>query len=447
MSTNKKNVLPIVMMFFLFAMISFVTGLSNPMGVIAKQQDGILNWMSQLGNFANFFAYLFMGLPAGLLLKRKGYKITALSAIAVGIIGVGIMLISGYMPYNRGDNFTPIFIVYLLGAFISGFSMTMLNTVVNPLLNTLGGGGKTGNQLIQFGGSLNSMAATIVPILGGYLIGDIAQATMKNAVPALLIAIGIFATAFIVLAFVKIPEPHMETKGEKKEKEKHSPMSFRHFVLGTISIFLYVGIEVGIPNFMNLFLTAPADLAEGAKGMGIGAKGMGIDAAAAGSVVGTYWFLMLIGRLSGGFLGGKFSAKSQLTFASGLGILFIGLGILLPNSIQVSMPVFNSDISFGLQSVPLAVMLFTLTGFCTSIMWGGIFNLAVEGLGKYTPMASGIFMVMVVGGGVLPLIQGVVADVTLSYMASYWVIIAALAYLLWYALAGCKNVNTDIPVE
>jgi len=80
-------------------------------------------------------------------------------------------------------------------------------------------------------------------------------------------------------------------------------------------------------------------------------------------------------------------------------------------------------------------------------MWGGIFNLAVEGIGKYTAMGSGIFMVMVVGGGVLPLIQGVVADITVSYLASYWVIVAALVYMLWYALAGCKNVNKDIPVE
>lgn len=440
MSTQNKKVLPIVMMFFLFAMISFVTGLSNPMGVIAKQQEGILNWMSQLGNFANFFAYLFMGLPAGILLKRKGYKFTALSAIAVGIVGVGVQLISGLMPYEQGDNFTPVFTVYLAGAFISGFSMTMLNTVVNPMLNTLGGGGKTGNQLIQFGGSLNSFAATIIPILGGYLIGDIAQATMRNAVPALLIAIGIFVLAFIVLAIVHIPEPHnRKAENDHKVKEKHSPMSFRHFVLGTVAIFLYVGIEVGIPNFINLFLTAAPDADA--------AKGMGIDPAAAGSVVGTYWFLMLIGRLLGGVLGGKFSAKTQLTAVSTLGIVLIAIGIFLPASIQVAMPVFNADISFGFQTVPLSVMLFAICGLCTSIMWGGIFNLAVEGIGKYTEMGSGIFMVMVVGGGVLPLIQGAVADITVSYMASYWVIIAALAYLLWYALSGCKNVNTDIPVE
>jgi len=439
MSTKNNKVLPIVMMFFLFAMISFVTGFSNPMGVIAKNQDGILNWMSQLGNAANFLAYLFMGLPSGILLKKKGYKFTALTAIAIGIIGVGIQLVSGLMPYERGDNFTPIFMVYLSGAFISGFSMCLLNVVVNPMLNTLGGGGKKGNQLIQFGGSLNSLAATVVPILGGYLIGDIAKATMRNAVPAMLIAIGIFTVAFIVLAMVKIPEPHSRKAEVSKVKDKYSAMSFRHFIFGTIAIFLYVGIEMGIPNFINLYLTSPTDALNGT-------TGMGIDAGAAGSVVGTYWFLMLIGRLLGGFLGGKFSAKTQLTAVSTLGILFIVIGIFLPSTSQVAMPVFTGT-AFATQVVPISVMFFALCGLCTSIMWGGIFNLAVEGIGKYTEMGSGIFMVMVVGGGVLPLIQGGVADITSSYMSSYWVIVAALIYMLWYALKGCKNVNTDIPVE
>lgn len=429
------------MMFALFAMISFVTGLSNPLGVIVKNQDGVQIWMSQLGNFANFFAYLFMGLPAGIILRRKGYKFTALSAIGVGLLGVGIQLLSAMMPYTKGDEFLPVFLVYLSGAFISGFSMCMLNTVVNPMLNTLGGGGNKGNQLIQFGGSLNSFAATIVPILGGYLIADAAKSTLRDAVPALLIAMGIFAIAFVVLAMVKIPEPHMEKKiAGMQEKDKYSPMSFRHFVLGTVAIFLYVGIEVGIPNFINLFLTAGQSVVDGASGAGIGAG-------AAGTVVGTYWFLMLIGRLLGGALGGKFSAKSQLLFVSTLAIILIVAGIFTPSSISVSMPVFRADISFGFQVVPLSVLFFVLCGFCTSIMWGGIFNLAVEGIGKYTAMGSGIFMVMVVGGGVLPIIQGVVADLTVSYIASYWVIVAALVYMVYYALIGSKNVNTDIPVK
>ena len=441
METNKKNyTLPIVMMFLLFAMISFVTGLSNPLGVIVKNQPGIQNWMSQLGNFANFLAYLFMGLPAGIILKRKGYKFTALSAIAVGFIGVGIQLISGTMEYVPNEtNFTPIFLIYLLGAFISGFSMCMLNTVVNPLLNTLGGGGKTGNQLIQFGGALNSFCATIVPILGGYLIGNIAKATLQNAIPALLIALSIFAVVFFVLLFVSIPEPHMEKASTTKEKDKYSAMSFRHFIFGTVAIFLYVGIEVGVANFMNLYLTSSPDAA--------GAKGFGMDTAAAGSVVGTYWFLMLVGRLLGGALGGKFSAKAQLTVVSAACMILVTLGIFLPTTTLVSMPAIQSSLSFAMVQVPISVFLFAICGLCTSIMWGGIFNLAVEGIGKYTAMGSGIFMVMVVGGGVLPLIQGAVADISGSYMTSYWVIVAAAAFLLWYALVGCKNVNKNIPVE
>jgi FHS family L-fucose permease-like MFS transporter len=156
---------------------------------------------------------------------------------------------------------------------------------------------------------------------------------------------------------------------------------------------------------------------------------------------------MLIGRLLGGTLGGKFSAKTQLTFVSVLALILVVAGIFIPSTISVSMPVFKADISFGLQVVPLSVLLFVICGLCTSIMWGSVFNLAVEGIGKYTAMGSGIFMVMVVGGGVLPLIQGLVADLTMSYMASYWVVAAGLIYMLWYALAGSKNVNTDIPVK
>lgn len=427
MSTkNKSYVLPIAMMFALFAMISFVTGFSNPFGVIVKNQFEASNFMSQLGTFANFIAYAFMGIPAGLLLKRIGYKKTALIAIAVGLVGVGVMFLSGVFQS---------FEVYLSGAFIAGFSMCMLNTVVNPMLNTLGGGGKKGNQLIQYGGSINSLSATIVPVLIGYLIGNIAEATIEKANPALFIAMGIFALAFLILLVVKIPEPHVEVITQNKVKDKYSPLSFRHFVFGAIAIFIYVGVEVGIPNFINLFLTSTD---KGAVGM---------DTTIAGAVVGTYWFLMMIGRIFGGILGGKVSPKAMLGFASALGALFVFIGMMVPTETTITMPVFQSDISFGFAQVPLSIFLFVLCGLCTSVMWGGIFNLAVEGLGKkYTAMGSGFFMVMVCGGGILPLIQGQFADM-FNYISSYWVIFAGMAYMLWYALFGCKNVNKDIPVE
>ena len=426
MEQKKNYTLPIIMMFGLFAMISFVTGLTNPLGVIVKNQFSVANWASQLGNLANFIAYAVMGIPAGLMLKRFGYKSTALAAVAVGFIGVGIQYISGQVGS---------FSVYLAGAFISGFSMCMLNTVVNPMLNTLGGGGKKGNQLIQFGGSLNSISATIVPILVGALMGNAAQATISDAAPALFIAMGIFVVVFIVLFSMQIPEPFAEAE-HKDTKDEHSALSFRHFRLGALAIFIYVGIEVGIPNFMNLFLTSETNAA---------VPGMGMEAAAAGSIVGTYWFLMMIGRLVGGLVGGKVSSKWQLVTVASVAIFFVIAGIFSSKTNIVSMPAFTGS-SFEMVAVPISVMFFTLCGLCTSVMWGGIFNLAVEGLGKYTSMGSGFFMVMVCGGGVLPVIQGGVSD-SAGYMAGYWVIIAGLAYLLFYALAGSKNVNKDIKVD
>ena len=327
METQKKNyVLPIAMMFALFAMISFVTGLQNPMGIIVKNQFGASNFMSQLGNAANFIAYAFMGLPAGLMLQRIGYKKTALAAVAVGFIGVGISYLSGLMSS---------FSVYLIGAFVSGFSMCMLNTVVNPMLNTLGGGGNRGNQLVQFGGSLNSLAATIVPVLVGYLMGNAAQATISNAAPALFIAMGIFALAFVVMLVMEIPEPFALTNEKSAEKNEHSALSFRHFVLGTVAIFVYVGVEVGIPNFANLFMTTD----------------LGIDTTVAGSVVGTYWFLMLIGRFAGGLLGAKVSPKAMLSTVASAACLLVVCAMLCPVSAVVSMrPVHLGDVGRHLQS-------------------------------------------------------------------------------------------------
>ncbi len=426
-TTQKKNyALPIAVMFLLFFMISFVTGLQNPFGVIVKNQFNASNAMSQLGNFANFLAYLFMGIPAGLILQKKGYKFTALSAVTVGFTGVALMFLSGVVGS---------FAVYLTGAFISGFSMCMLNTVVNPLLNTLGGGGNKGNQLIQFGGSINSIGATIVPIFVGYLIGgEVAKASISDANPALYIAMGIFAFAFIVLMLVKIPEPRLESQSKKASKsdinpttgKKYSALSFRHFVLGITAIFTYIGVEVGIPNIINLYMTEATNLG-----------GLGFAAGVAGTFAGSYWFLMLVGRLLGGILGGKVSSKAMLTFTSSLGIILVLSAMFIPESISFNM--------LG-EVVPLKIPFLVLCGLCTSIMWGAIFNLATEGLGKYTELASGIFMTMVVGGGIFPLIQGALAD-SFGFLNSFWLTLVLLVFLLYYAVSGSKNVNKDIPVN
>ena len=389
--------------------------------------------VGDVGRFT-VFAYAVMGIPSGILLQRVGYKKTALIAVAIGFIGVGIQFLSGHSSPEMA------FAVYLIGAFVAGFSMCLLNTVVNPMLNKLGGEGNKGNQLIQVGGSFNSVMATITPMFVGILIaGSIEKATISQIFPVMYTAMAVFAFAFFVLLFVRIPEPNAAATTEPISTLMKGALKFRHFVLGAIAIFVYVGIEVGVPGTLNLFLTDPVE-----KG------GAGIASTISGFVVGTYWFLMLIGRLAGASLGAKVSSKAMLTFTSALGLILVFLAIFSSTGTLVNLPVLQQSatggLSFGFAEVPINAMYLVLVGLCTSIMWGGIFNLAVEGLGKYLAAASGLFMVLVCGGGILPVIQGWVADVA-GFMASYWVIIAALAYLLYYGLVGCKNVNKDIPVE
>ncbi len=542
--TRKPNyTLPIVVMFFLFAMISFVTGFQNPFGVILKAQLGLSNFQSQLGAAANFIAYAIMGIPAGILLQRKGYKFSAISAVLVGLVGVVIMFLSSLVEGQQ-----LIFTVYLIGALVAGFSMCMLNTVVNPMLNTLGGGGKTGNQLIQFGGTLNSLAATICPIFVGILIGNVSKETsLIDAQPALYVAGSVFLLAFVVLALAKLPEPILDEIKANKAAGKAAAaapslggaLGFRHFVLGAIAIFLYIGIEIGIPQIANVYMTAQTteqaqetirlyeaqntvaetvdpmaavvaeELAtaeaeetatealnheeegfiaastemadpsaagiaeataqeESAKCTGNDCcdkkvitvdeyeaaqaivngdikPGLGIGAATAGALVGMYWFMMLIGRLVGGVVGGKISSRAMLTGVASLSLILILAGIFADPATTVSAPGFSSDggsLSFGMFEVPINILFFVLCGLCTSVMWGGIFNLAVEGLGKYTAVASGFFMVMVCGGGIILPIQAGIAD-SFGYLSSYWVLVACAAYLLFYALIGSKVSKRD----
>ena len=428
MSDNKKNnyTLPIIVMFLLYFMIAFVTNFAGSMGSIVKNQFGVSNALALLGLAVNFIAYAFMGIPAGMILKRKGYKFTSLCAVLVGLVGVAIQWISG--PAES-------FAVYIVGAFVAGFSMCMLNVVVNPMLNTLGGGGNRGNQLNLFGGAFNSIGGTIAPVLLGYLLGGIAieDAKVPNAAPAMIAAMAIFALAFLVIAFTKIPEPHMETPEEKAarlagkgQKDAHGPFSFRHFMLGALAIFFYVGAEVGIPFVGDLYMKASVE--DG---------GVGLAPALAGTLVGCYWFLMMCGRFIGGAIGGKVSSKVMLSAVSSVAICLILGVMLIPSDIKINI----SDMG----EIPLNMICMVLCGLCTSVMWGCIFNLSTEGLGKYVPMASGIYMVMVCGGA-LSFVQGALAD-AIGYLGSYMLVLISFAYILFYALVGSKNVNKDIPTD
>jgi FHS family L-fucose permease-like MFS transporter len=429
MSTKAKQWGAIIVMIALFAMIAFVTNLCSPMAVIVKNQFGASNFLSQIGNYGNFIAYLVMGIPSGMLIKRFGYKKTSLIALAVGIIGILVQWASGKFGFG----------VYLIGAFIAGFCMCMLNTVVNPMLNLLGGGGNKGNQLIQIGGVFNSAAAVAVYILMGALIGEATKAKISDATPALLIALAIFVVGFIVILFTKIEEPQQPVEEKSEVKDKYSAFSFRHFKLGILAIFLYGGIEVGTPTYVLQYLTSEPTAAT---------PGIGMSGTIAGLIVAVYWLMMLVGRFVGGAIGGKVSSKAMVTTVSIAAIALVLFGMLAPQTWQVNVPGIDwANLNVIWAKVPVGIFAFILVGLCTSVMWGAIFNLATEGLGKYTAIASGAFMTMVFGFAIMVGLQGLVADWTGSYMTSYVVVLFCAAYILFYALWGSKNVNKDIPVE
>ena len=412
MAQKSKQWAAIIMMIALFAMIAFVTNLCSPMAVIVQNQFGASELQSQIGNYANFIAYLVMGIPSGMLIVKFGYKKTALMALVVGIIGMVLELLSETMESMW---------IYLLGAFISGFCMCMLNTVVNPLLNVLGGGGNTGNQLIQIGGAFNSASAVAVYIISGALIGEVTKDTaIVDAAPAMYIALAIFVVAFIVLMFTKIEEPAQEPV--KMELVKGA-LSYRHFSLGALAIFLYMSVEVGTPTYMIKYLISDAD----------------VTAGVASLIAAVYRFAMFIGRTVGGSIGGKVSSRAMVSTVAAAAVVLLAFGMLAPSTWKVAVPGVDwANLSLIWVSVPVGVAAFICVGLCTSVMWGGIFNMAVEGLGKYTAAASGIFMTMVFGCAVMVALQAFVADVTGNYLISYIVPLLCAAYILFYALVGSR---------
>jgi|UniRef100_UPI00402865C8 FHS family L-fucose permease-like MFS transporter len=418
MSNQKKQWGAIIIMIALFAMIAFVTNLCTPMATIIKNQGEISNVLAQIGNYGNFVAYLVMGIPAGMLIAKFGYKKTALIGLAIGILGIAIQWYSGQIE-NPKENLGLVFGVYLVGAFIAGFCMCILNCVVNPMLNILGGGGNAGNQLIQTGGVFNSTAAVCCYILMGALISDATKAKISDATPALMIALGIFVLAFIIIAMTKIEEPEQAPVEVSLIK---GAMSHRHFALGALAIFLYMGIEVGVPNFVQQYLT----------------NEMMIPAGTVGMLVAVYWFMMLIGRFVGASIGGKVSSRTMITTVSIATLALVLFGMFAPTDVLVAFPGVDwGSLTVVWQDVPVGIFAFLLVGLCTSVMWGGIFNMAVEGLGKYTAIASGIFMTMVFGCAVMMFIQASVAD-AVGYIQSYWVVVFCAAYLLFYALVGSR---------
>ena len=417
-----------IAMFVLYGLLALVTHLSAPIGAVWKVQPGIdgSNLLGMAGNLMTFAAYLFMGIPAGRLLSTIGYKKTALSALVIGVAGTVVQIASNRL----GLSVLPSFGAYLLGTFVCGFSCCMLNIVINPMLNTLGGGGRKGNQLICFGGGVNSIVSTLAPVVVMLLIGTISAKTSLRDVEVLLWwVLGIFAAAFFALLAFRLPEPaEMRSKVEDRRSNigVFSPLKFRHAAMGVVGIFFYIGIEIGVPGILNLWMLDPRRSFEAT------------TPAVAGSVTGMFFFLMLVGRFAGSWIGGKFSSRAILAFCGAAALAFTVVGVFAMGLV-VPMAVFTCP-GFEIVHVPLGCCLLAFVGLFASVSWAATYNLTVEGLGEYTEAASGLVMTVLVGGGLLPLAQGLLAD-RFGYAISYAIPAFGAAYLLVYALFFSRSLK------
>ena len=404
----KNRGIAIATMFALYGLVAFVTTLAAPLAAVWKAQPEIAgsNALAMLGNLMNYLAYLMMGIPAGALLHRLGYKKTAMLGCATGGVGIAIQRLSGAVPGG--------FCVYLLGAFTSGVALCLLNVVINPMLNTLGGGGSGGNRLNMLGGTFNSLCGALTPLLVGVLVGTVTPETsLADVYPVLNVAMAVFFTAAAVLVFLPVEGPPVH-----EVRPVRHPLSWPHFRWGLAGIFLFMGTSIGIAGTLNLWLVS-----------------LGCSAATGGFFFSAYVMLMLVGRMAVGSFAQKVPVRGLLATASSLALMLMIAGMCTAD-IRVSMPIFSGT-AIILEAVPLTAPLLVLCGLCTSVMWSSIFNLCVEGLGDSTAVASGWFMTMVVGGGLLPLLQNVIADKA-GFMASYAVPAFVFAYLILYSLRLSK---------
>ena len=394
----KGNRLTIAAMFALSFMVGVTSMFAGQIGGVVKAQFGASNAASQFGAAAMFLAYLFMGSPAGVVLKRTGYKFTSLLAIGVGVAGLGIQTLSGFVES---------FSVYVAGSFVSGLSMAMMFTVVNPLLNTLGGGGQGGNRLVQFSCSCNSFGGLLSPMLLGLLFGsEIAKAKVIDALPVQLAALLAFVFAFVAIFRAEIAEPHLAKGPEARScgmlSDFRKLFGFRHFALGMVAVFLFEPIEAAVPAMIPIYFTQSG-------------TPWYRGAAYAGTVVSLYMLCMLGGRFLAGLVSSRVTTRTMMVFCS-----FGAIAMLL-----------------GAMYTPWTVVFVVATGLFTSVMFGGLLNLALDGLDDLAPLGSGVLMTLICGGALLAL-QGRLAD-HVGVLHSFWMTIGLIAVTLLYSLFGSTN--------
>ncbi len=393
---NKTYTAPMALMVSLYFSIGFITALNDILVPHFKDLFHLSNVAALLVQFCFFGAYFILSVPSGWIVGRIGYKASIVAALA--IIGLGLLF---FLPASVLV-FYPLF---LFALFVVGSGLALLQVAINPYVGALGSP-QTASSRLNLCGGFNSIATTIAPKLGAAFIFIAAGATTAQLarsvrLPYLLLAVFAFAMA-AVTASVRLPRVIAE--GSKGETREGSAWKFRHLRLGAFAIFFYVGAEVAIGSLMINFLGQPS--------MG------GLSHEAAARYVSFYWGSSMIGRFLGFAALRRIRAQRALAFVSLCAFFLIGTAIS----------------SHG----HLAILALVGCGLFNSVMWPCIFPLAVDGLGSLTSQGSGILVTMVVGGAVIPEIQGFLAD-SFGYQRSFAIVLLCYAYIFYFAWRGHRS--------
>ena len=387
--------IPLILMVSLFFLFGFVTVLNDILIPHLKSLFNLQNWQAMLVQSCFFGAFFIMSMPAGWLIGKVGYKKGIV--IALGLLAVGLLL---FIPASMVISYG----FFLFALFIVGSGITTLQVAANPYISALGKPEKAATRL-NLAGSLNSFATTIGPMVGAYFIfidGTVVERAAAVRIPyiGLAIFVGLLALA---ISRVQLPEIIPTKKKEEKNTDGSSAWNYSHLVLGALAIFFYVGAEVACGSIIINYFAEPD--------MG------GIGEVEAANYVSLYWGGLMVGRFIGIFALQKIKMERGL-FAVSIIALFL-----------VLVTMFSSG--------EIAKWSVCAIGLCCSVMWPCIFPLGIRGLGTHTNHGSGIMIAMIVGGALVPPLQGYLADV-IGYHMSFLIVLVCFAYILFYALIGHK---------
>jgi FHS family L-fucose permease-like MFS transporter len=401
---------PFLALVFLFFVVGFLTTANTqfqaPLKTAFLEKVGSLqNTMAVLVTFSWFLAYPVCGSTGSAWINRYGYKGTLIRSIFVMIAGLILFFLSSLCTVEfpgavlrLGNSSVPAgFLIFLAGSFVTGASATIMQVVINPYLTACHIAGTQPVQRLAIGGASNSIGTTIAPYFVTMLVfGSLSASEIEISRLMLPFAALAIIMCAVAASLFKLSMPDIaETKTSSGETLERSVWSFKHLKLGVIAIFFYVGVEVCTGANINLYA---AELGHS-------------DPALLATI---YWGAMLVGRLIGSSLN-RVSPRMQLICTTIATAILVMLSACMNNAWMLA-----------------------AAGLFHSIMWGAIFTLAVNKLGKYTSAASGVFMIGVVGGAILPLLQGIIADIAGSWRWSWLMIALGEIYMLYYALHGSR---------